>query len=190
MNVLSVSHSLTFLPPMYRYTVNTMYYYVLTTIFILLLFFFHSQWNASQSNSSSCIFKNKLYCWPVNYSVTVFVKGCHVFVFHISKIVLFCARISCLQRASAITLCFAESYFLPYVYCMCGLLLLSWFCIIFFVSSSAPCTSSAVSLASFWMMCWPTLLLLARLFLPQLYVLLLDQASVAIGSKVDVSPGS
>lgn len=58
------------------------------------------------------------------------------------------------------------------------------------VSSSAPCTSLEVFQASFWTMCWPTPLRLARPSLTQLGVLLLDQAFAAIGSKVDVSPGS
>lgn len=58
------------------------------------------------------------------------------------------------------------------------------------VCSSVPCTSLEVFQASFWMMCWPTPLRPAWPSLTQICVLLLGRAFAAIGSKVDVFPGS
>lgn len=58
------------------------------------------------------------------------------------------------------------------------------------ISSPVPCTSMEVFLALFWMMCWPTLLHPARPFLTPSRVLLLAPGFAAIGSTVDVWPGS
>lgn len=58
------------------------------------------------------------------------------------------------------------------------------------ISSSVLCTSLEVFLALFWMMCWPTLLPPARPFLTPSRVLLLAPGFAAIGSTVDVWPGS
>lgn len=58
------------------------------------------------------------------------------------------------------------------------------------ISSPVLCTSMEVFLAPFWMMCWPTLLHPARPFLTPSRVLLLAPGFAAIGSSVDVWPGS
>lgn len=66
---------------------------------------------------------------------------------------------------------------------------LSCFCIILSVSSSAPCTSLEDFRASFWTTSWPTPLRPARPFLTQPCVPLLDQVSAVTGAKINVSPG-
>lgn len=58
------------------------------------------------------------------------------------------------------------------------------------ISFPVLCTSMEVFLALFWMMCWPTLLHRARPFLTPSRVLLLAPGFAAIGSTVDVWPGS
>lgn len=59
-----------------------------------------------------------------------------------------------------------------------------------FTSSQVPCTSTEDFRALSWMMCWPTPLHPAWRFQTPLHVLLLVLEFAAIGSEVDVCPGS